>query len=193
MPRKKPSPKYKGKSHDFLEDFIEDSEAAEILSETYDDRTLAWKKIKLEEKQALDKWKQEYIKLRVEQLRQEEEGKGEMERMNYKMSWLLHQTLTPEAYEWLDSLREYDHETCNIIVRQIIDDDAMAAIDNIIAVIYQSGGTPMKDRINLYDLVNVWRKIKGVKSKIQVKGRDGEMIDLSDYVRESKDWREEDE
>jgi len=195
MPKGKRTPRLKGKTGrvDFIEDIIPTSEGEEIIRETYDERKKQWKWADYEKKQALDAWKEKYRQARENDLRNELESKTKIELLNQKMTWLLQQTLTAEAFEWLDSLREHDPACCNTIVRIIIDDEAMAAIDYIIRVVYAAGGPPADQRINLADLVKYWRKLKGIKSKIIVKDKDGNETSLSDYVRDSKDWRTEDD
>ena len=195
MPRVKRRPKFKGKTGrvDFIEDIIPTSEGEEIIRETYHEREKQWKWADFEKKQVLDAWKEKYRQARETDLRNELESKNKLDLLNRKMTWLLEQTLTPEAYEWLDALRVHDPACCDTIVRVIIDDEAMAAIDYIIHVVHTAGGTPADQRINLADLVKYWRKLKGIKSKIMVKDKDGNETSLSDYVRGSKDWRDNDD
>ena len=193
MPRWKKTAKLKGKTVDFIEDLLPTSEDEEKLRETYKLRERQWKMIEKDKRDSIEQWKENYRKAKADELQKGLAGKEEIEMFNLKMTWLLEQTLTPEAFEWLDALRLHDPICCDKIVRVIIDNEAMAALDHIIRVVYAAGGTPMENRINLADLVKYWRKIKGISSRIMVKNKDGEEIQLSEYVRESADWRKEDD
>jgi len=183
--------KLKGKTGkvEILEDYID----PDLVKEGYESRTKRWKEINHEKDVAREKWKEAILAKKRAELEAHAKMMEQLNILNVKTTWLLENTLTPEAFEWLDELRKNDFQCCDQIVRSLFDDDVLSALDDIIRNVNQSGGIPVENRINLQDLVMAWRRVKGIKGKIMVQQKDGGMIELGEMVRESKDYRGEEE
>ena len=72
----------------------------------------------------------------------------------------------PQVYNW--------------IINELISPDVIENIDYLLAIISQRGGVPR--RIPKDVIILLERKAKGIKSKIQVKQGDGDIMDLRSYL-----------
>ncbi len=99
-----------------------------------------------------------------------------------KIDFVLKVVLAPEAYTHLNNLKNNEPPVYQNIYNELISPDVVQNIDYLIAIIQQRGGIPRK--IPLDAIIYLERKIKGIKSKIQVK-RGDDIMDLSSFL--SKD------
>ncbi|MCK4779536.1 MAG: hypothetical protein KAT57_05080 [Candidatus Lokiarchaeota archaeon] len=99
-----------------------------------------------------------------------------------KIDFVLKVVLAPDAYTYLNNLKTNEPPVYQNIYNELISPDVVQSIDYLLAIIQQRGGIPRK--IPLDAIIYLERKVKGIKSKIQVK-RGDDMMDLSSFL--SKD------
>ena len=99
-----------------------------------------------------------------------------------KIDFVLKVVLAPDAYTHLNNLKTNEPSVYQNIFNELISPDVIQNIDYLLALIQQRGGIPR--RIPLDAIIYLERKVKGIKSKIQVK-RGDDMMDLSSFL--SKD------
>ena len=99
-----------------------------------------------------------------------------------KIDFVLKVVLAPDAYTYLNNLKVNEPPVYQNIYNELISPDVVQNIDYLLAIIQQRGGVPNK--IPLDAIIYLERKVKGIKSKIQVK-RGDDMMDLSSFL--SKD------
>ena len=97
-----------------------------------------------------------------------------------KVLYVLRVVLTPEAFSYLEKIRSSEPMVYQAIYSELVSPDVIQNIDYLIAIINRQGGVPRKIPIDA--IIYLERKVKGVKSKIQVKKGDGEMMDLSSFL-----------
>jgi len=97
-----------------------------------------------------------------------------------KVDYLLQVVMMPDAYSYLNNLKSNEPQVYQRIINELITPDVIQSIDYLMALISQRGGVAR--RIEKEVIIFLERKIKGIKSKIQIKQRDGEMMDLSSYL-----------
>jgi DNA-binding TFAR19-related protein (PDSD5 family) len=97
-----------------------------------------------------------------------------------KVDYLLQVVMMPDAYSYLNNLKSNEPQVYQRIINELITPDVIQSIDYLMALIAQRGGVAR--RIEKEVIIFLERKIKGIKSKIQIKQRDGEMMDLSSYL-----------
>jgi len=97
-----------------------------------------------------------------------------------KVDYVLKVVLMPDAYSHFSHLKENEPQVYQRIFNELISNDVVQNIDYLMAVISQQGGVPR--RIPLDVIIFLERKVKGIKSKIQVKQGDGKMMDLGSYL-----------
>ena len=170
-------PKYKGKTGRI--DFIEDYLGTEALKGTYEIRKNT-QRMYDQEKAFVDKYNADKIntlrKAKMEELVNKVTDQKKIEEMNWKMTFTLYNVLMPDAYKFLDKLRENDFEICDKIVRYIIPNDDMARLDAYVDRIRSHG--PPKTRINLATIIKYYRHFKGIKGKITIKEKGEDKYDL---------------
>jgi len=99
-----------------------------------------------------------------------------------KIDYVLRVVLAPEAYSYLNNIKNKEPYVYQAVYNELISPDVVQSIDYLIALIQKQGGVQRK--IPLDAIIYLERKVKGIKSKIQVK-RGDEMMDLSSFL--SKD------
>lgn len=98
-----------------------------------------------------------------------------------KINYVLQVVLDPNAYEYLNKLRMEEPRVFQGIYNELISPDVIQNIDLLISIIRRQGGVPR--RIPLDAIIYLERQIKGIKGKIKIKKGDGEMMDLSSYLK----------
>ncbi len=97
-----------------------------------------------------------------------------------KVDYVLKVVLMPDAYSRFSKLKENEPQVYQAVFNELVSNDVVQNVDYLMAVISQQGGVP--SRIPLDVIIYLERKAKGVKSKIQVKQGDGNMMDLGSYL-----------
>lgn len=98
-----------------------------------------------------------------------------------KINYVLQIVLAPDAYKYLNKLRTEEPRVFQGIYSELISPDVVQNIDLLISIIQRQGGVPR--RIPLDAIIYLERQIKGIKGKIKIKKGDGEMMDLSSYLK----------
>jgi DNA-binding TFAR19-related protein (PDSD5 family) len=97
-----------------------------------------------------------------------------------KVDYILRAVLMPDAYTHLNHLKSNEPQIYQYIINELITPDVIQNLEYLLAIIAQSGGVPR--RIPKDVIIYLERKAKGIKSKIQVKKGDGDMMDLRSYL-----------
>ena len=97
-----------------------------------------------------------------------------------KVDYVLKVVLMPDAYSRFIKLKENEPQVYQIVFNELVSNDVVQNVDYLMAIISQQGGVP--SRIPLDVIIYLERKAKGIKSKIQVKQGDGDMMDLGSYL-----------
>lgn len=97
-----------------------------------------------------------------------------------KVDYVLKVVLMPDAYSRFNKLKENEPQVYQVVFNELVSNDVVQNVDYLMAVISQQGGVP--SRIPLDVIIYLERKAKGIKSKIQVKQGDGDMMDLGSYL-----------
>ena len=95
-----------------------------------------------------------------------------------KVEYVLKAVLAPEAYSHLNILKSNEPVVYQHIFNELISPDVIQNIDYLISIINPQ---TLGKRIPLDVIIMLERRIKGVKSKIQVK-RGDETLDLGSYL-----------
>jgi len=96
-----------------------------------------------------------------------------------KVEYVLKVVLAPDAYNYLNSIKSKEPNVYQAIYNELINPEVIQSIDYLLAIIQQRGGVPKK--IPLDAIIYLERKIKGIKSKIQVK-RGDDLMDLGSFL-----------
>ena len=97
-----------------------------------------------------------------------------------KINYVLQIVLAPDAYKYLNKLRNEEPRIFQGIYNELISPDVVQNIDLLISIIRRQGGVPRQ--IPLDAIIYLERQMKGIKGKIKVKKGDGEMMDLGSYL-----------
>jgi len=135
------------------------------------------------EQHELEKIRMRKMKALMEAKRQQEAVKDKVVSMSEKIEFILKVVLAPEAYNHLNNLKVRESNVYQAIYNELISPDVLQNIDYLLAIIRQRGGIPR--RIPLDAIMFLERKIKGIKSKIQVK-RGDDIMDLSSFLSNNK-------
>jgi DNA-binding TFAR19-related protein (PDSD5 family) len=100
--------------------------------------------------------------------------------LSEKLDYILKVVLQPDAYAHLDKLKNAEPNVYQYIFNELVSQDVIMNIDYLISIISRQGG--VRRRIPLDIIIYLERKAKGIRSKIQVKKGDGEMMDLGSYL-----------
>jgi len=95
-----------------------------------------------------------------------------------KVEHVLKAVLTPEAYSHFSNLKKNEPTVYQHIFNELISPDVIQNIDYLVSIVSTKA---LAKRIPLDVLIMLERKIKGVRSKIQVK-RGDETLDLGSYL-----------
>ena len=130
----------------------------------------------------LDKIRMRKMRALMEAKKRKEAAQERSVSIYEKIDFVLKVVLAPDAYTHLNNLKENEPPVYQNIYNELISPDVVQSIDYLLALIQQRGGIPRK--IPLDAIIYLERKVKGIKSKIQVK-RGDDMMDLSSFL--SKD------
>ena len=97
-----------------------------------------------------------------------------------KLDYVLKVVLQPDAYNHLSKLKQSEPNVYQYIFNELVSQDVVMNIDYLITIINTQGG--VRRRIPLDIIIYLERKAKGIRSKIQVKKGDGEVMDLGSYL-----------
>ncbi|MFX1419680.1 MAG: hypothetical protein ACFE9N_12235 [Promethearchaeota archaeon] len=141
-----------------------------------------------EENHNLDQHELEKIRMRKMKAIMEAKKKKEVAQERFvsiseKIDFILQVVLDPEAYSHLINLRTNEPYIYQAIYNELISPDVVQNIDYLLAIIRRQGGVPKK--IPLDAIIYLERKVKGIKSKIQVK-RGDDMMDLGSFLTKEK-------
>lgn len=100
-----------------------------------------------------------------------------------KIDYVLKVVLAPDAYNHLNNLKKNEQYVYQAIYNELISPDVVQNIDYLLAIIRSRGGVPRQ--IPLDAIIYLERKVKGIRSKIQVK-RGDDMMDLSSFLTKDK-------
>ena len=135
------------------------------------------------EEHELEKIRMKKMKALMEVKRQQDVVKDKVVSMSEKVKYILKVVLAPEAYNHLNNLKVSEPNVYQAIYNELISPDVLQNIDYLLTIIRQRGGIPR--RIPLEAIMFLERKIKGIRSKIQVK-RGDDIMDLSSFLSNNK-------
>lgn len=140
----------------------------------------------MSEKKENDEHELEKIKLRKMQAimdaqKMRESSQKRQSSVSEKINYVLQIVLAPDAYKYLNKLRNEEPRVFQGIYNELISPDVVQNIDLLISIIRRQGGVPR--RIPLDAIIYLERQLKGIKGKIKIKKGDGEMMDLSSYLK----------
>ncbi|MEE9378091.1 MAG: hypothetical protein V3V33_08655 [Candidatus Lokiarchaeia archaeon] len=130
----------------------------------------------------LDKIRMRKMRALMEAKKRKEAAQERNVSIYEKIDFVLKVVLAPDAYTYLNNLKVNEPPVYQNIYNELISPDVVQNIDYLLVLIQQRGGIPRK--IPLDAIIYLERKVKGIKSKIQVK-RGDDMMDLSSFL--SKD------
>lgn len=131
------------------------------------------------EQHELEKIRMRKMKAIIDAKKQQEFAKDRVVSISEKVEYVLKVVLAPDAYDYLNSIKGKEPNVYQAIYNELISPDVVQSIDYLLAIIQQRGGVPKK--IPLDAIIYLERKIKGVKSKIQVK-RGDDLMDLGSFL-----------
>ena len=132
-----------------------------------------------------DEFELEKIRLKkmqaiMEAKRKQEASQDQVANVYQKIDYILRAVLNPDAYNYLNKLKDTEPNIYNYIYGELVSQDVIQNLDYLISIISRRGGVPR--RIPLDAIIFLERQAKGIKGKIQVKRGDGEMMDLGSYL-----------
>ena len=131
-------------------------------------------------KRELEKIRMKKLKALMEAQKRNQTTQKKVVSVWEKVDYILRAVMMPDAYTHLNYLKTNEPQIYQQIINKLINPDVIQNIDYLMAIISQSGGVPR--RIPKDVIIMLERQIKGIKSKIQVKQGDGEMMDLGSYL-----------
>ncbi len=134
-----------------------------------------------QEQHELEKLRRKKMKALMEAQKRQQASQERVVSINDKLIYVLRVVLAPDAFSYLEKIRTNEPMVYQAIFNELVSQDVIANIDYLIAIINRQGGVPRK--IPLDAIIYLERKIKGIKGKIQVKKGDGEMMDLSSFLK----------
>jgi len=131
------------------------------------------------EQHELEKIRMRKMKAIIDAKKQQEFAKDRVISISEKVEYVLKVVLAPEAYNYLNSIKGKEPNVYRAIYNELINPDVIQSIDYLLAIIQQRGGVPKK--IPLDAIIYLERKVKGIRSKIQVK-RGDDLMDLGSFL-----------
>jgi len=131
------------------------------------------------EQHELEKIRMRKMKAIIDAKKQQEFAKDRVISISEKVEYVLKVVLAPEAYNYLNSIKGKEPNVYRAIYNELINPDVIQSIDYLLAIIQQRGGVPKK--IPLDAIIYLERKVKGIRSKIQVKRGDN-LMDLGSFL-----------
>lgn len=132
----------------------------------------------------LDQHELEKIRMRkmremIEAKKRKESAQERIVSVAEKIDFVLKVVLEQDAYNHLKKLNTNEPYVYHAIYNELISPDVIQNIDYLLTIIQSRGGVPRK--IPLDAIIFLERKVKGIRSKIQVK-RGDDMMDLSQFL-----------
>ena len=127
----------------------------------------------------LKKIRMRKMKAMIEAKRRNEAVQERVVSISDKINYVLKVVLAPDAYTYLNKIKERELHVYQKIYGELISPDVVRSIDYLISIIQRRGGIPRK--IPLDAIIYLERKAKGIRSKIQVK-RGNDIMDLGSYL-----------
>jgi len=127
----------------------------------------------------LEKIRMRKMKAMIEAQKRSETVRERGVSISDKIEFVLKVVLAPDAYNYLNKIKESELKVYQTIYGELISPDVVRSIDYLISLIQRRGGISRK--IPLDAIIYLERKAKGIRSKIQVK-RGDEMMDLGSYL-----------
>lgn len=171
--------KHKGKSGKI--ETIEDYLGTEELSGTYEGRAANWKIIKHEKMLKEDmeiKYLEKLRKIKEDKIRSQLITIDQYADINDKIGFLLTYLLEPEAYGYINLLRQAEPKVCKEMMKYLFSPTDIKNIDIYVEAIAKAGHGPKK-RISFITIAKIYRKVKGIKGEIMVK-RGDETFDVEE-------------
>ncbi|MFX1379865.1 MAG: hypothetical protein ACFFA4_12315 [Promethearchaeota archaeon] len=131
----------------------------------------------------LEKIRMKKMKAIMEAKRRNEVAQERSVSVSEKVDYVLQVVLSPDAYNHLIHLKNNEQYVYQAIHNELISPDVIQNIDYLLAIIRNRGGVPRQ--IPLDAIIYLERKVKGIRSKIQVK-RGDDMMDLSSFLTKDK-------
>jgi len=129
----------------------------------------------------------ELDKIRMKKMRELMDAKQRQENMKKyevsvgdKLEFVLRSVLSPDAYQYLNRLKENEPHIYQYIMNELVGQEVMQKLDLLIMLIQQRGGVARQIPRDI--IIYLERKAKGIKSKIKVK-RGDEIMDLGSYLK----------
>ena len=132
------------------------------------------------EEYELEKIRMKKLQALMEALKRNQTSQEKVTNIWEKVDYILKAVLMPDGYTYLNQLKMNEPQVYNWIINELISPDVIENIDYLLAIISQRGGVPR--RIPKDVIILLERKAKGIKSKIQVKQGDGDIMDLRSYL-----------
>ena len=179
-------PKYKGKSGKI--DVVESYIGTEELSGTYEGRKKNWQIIKRERMLKEDmevKYLEKIRKAKEDKIRSQLKTIEQYDDINDKIGFLLSYLLEPEAYGYINLLRQAEPEVCKEVVKYLFPPQDIKNIDLYVETITKLGHGPKK-RISFVTIMRIYRKVKNIKGKITMVNKKGEKFDIEELFRGRK-------
>lgn len=133
------------------------------------------------EEHELEKIRMKKLKALMDAQKRNQASKEKVTSVWEKVDYILRAVMMPDAYKYLSHLKANEPQIYQQIINELITPDVIQNLEYLLAIIAQSGGVPR--RIPKDVIIFLERKAKGIKSKIQVKQGDGDMMDLGSYLR----------
>lgn len=132
------------------------------------------------DKHELEKIRMKKLKALMEAQKRNQASQEKVTSIWEKVDYILRAVMMPDAYTYLNYIKTNDPQVYQRIINELITPDVIENLEYLLAAISQGGG--VASRIPKEVIIYLERKAKGIKSKIQVKQGDGEMMDLRSYL-----------
>lgn len=164
-------------------DIIEDTIGTEVMKGTYEDRDKTAKLLAIDKAHQLEahrKQLREFRRQEIEAWQAQLPTKEEEELMQRRVEYVLLHLCEPNAFEYLDHLRNVNHQLCKRIVFCLLrEDKIMDRLPEICARIFKHGAP--KKRITMKTIATWEKAITGKKTKIEVE-RDGKREEFGRHI-----------
>lgn len=135
------------------------------------------------EQHELEKIRMKKMQALMEAKKRQESVQENVISVSDKIDYVLKVVLAPDAYNHLNNLKKNEQYVYRAIYNELISPDVVQNIDYLLAIIRSRGGVPRQ--IPLDAIIYLERKVKGIRSKIQVK-RGDDIMDLSSFLTKDK-------
>jgi hypothetical protein len=136
-----------------------------------------------QDRHELDKIRMKKMQAMMEAKKRNEAIQERVVSVSDKLDYVLKIVLAPDAYSYLNNLKNNEQYVYQAIYNELISPDVIQNIDYLLTIIRSRGGVPRQ--IPLDAIIYLERKVKGIRSKIQVK-RGDDMMDLGSFLTKDK-------